>query len=76
MSNLGSNRVEVPPKIFVHELHHPSVTTFAQMNFDSVSSETSRDVMMLEVDWRIPFIDYIKEQVLPSGVNKEDAEAI
>ena len=46
------------------------------MNFDSVSSETSRDVMMLEVDWRIPFIDYIKEQVLPPGINKEDAEAI
>ena len=32
--------------------------------------------MMLEVDWRIPFIDYIKEQVLPPGINKEDAEAI
>ena len=31
---------------------------------------------MLEVDQCIPFIVYIKEQVLPRGINKEDAEAI
>jgi hypothetical protein len=35
LSKLGSDRVEVPPRIFVHELHHPSIITFAQMNIDS-----------------------------------------
>ena len=45
------------------------------MNFDSVSSETSREIMMMEVDWRVPFINYIREQVLPPGIKKEDAEA-
>jgi len=32
--------------------------------------------MMVEVDWRTTFIDYIKDQVLPSGIKKNDAEAI
>ena len=27
LSKLGSDRSEVPPGIFLHELHHPSVTT-------------------------------------------------
>ena len=75
LSKLGYDRAEVPPKIFVHELHHPSIVASAQMNIDSISSETSGEVMMVEVDWRVPFIDYIKEQVLPPGVKKEDAEA-
>jgi len=30
---------------------------------------------MVDVDWRVPVIDYIKEQVLPPGIKKEDAEA-
>ena len=50
LSKLGSDRAEVPPKIFVHELHHPSIVASAQMNIDSISSETSREVMMVEVD--------------------------
>ena len=36
LSKLGSDRAEVPPGIFVHELHHPSVVTAALMNIDSV----------------------------------------
>ena len=27
LSKLGSDRAEVPPGIFVHELHHPSINT-------------------------------------------------
>ena len=38
LSELGSDRVEVPPRIFVHEIHHPSVITSTQINTDSVSS--------------------------------------
>jgi hypothetical protein len=30
---------------------------------------------MIEVDWRVAFIDYIQEHKLPSGVNPKSAEA-
>ena len=46
------------------------------MEVDSDPQETSREIMMVEVDWRTTFIDYIKDQVLPSGIKKNDAEAI
>ena len=32
--------------------------------------------MMIEVDWRATFINYIKDQVLPPGIKKDDTEAI
>ena len=32
--------------------------------------------MMIEVDWRTMFIDYIKDQVLPPGNKKDDAEVV
>ena len=64
-SKLGSDRAEVPPGIFVHELHHPLINTSTPMEIDSVPQETSREVMMIEADWRTTFIDYIKDQVLP-----------
>jgi len=76
LSKLGSDRVEVPPGIIVHELHHHSISTSTPMEVESTPQETSREVMMIEVDWRATFIDYIKDQVLPLGIKKEDAEAI
>ena len=70
LSKLGSDRVEVPPGIFVHELHHPSINISHPMEVDSVPQETSREVMMNEVDWHTTFIDYIKDKVLPPGIKK------
>ena len=32
--------------------------------------------MMIEIDWRIAFIDDIKDKVLPPGIKKDDAEAV
>ena len=32
--------------------------------------------MMIEVDWRTTFVNYIKDQLLPPGIKKDDAEAI
>jgi len=46
------------------------------MEVDSVPQETSREVMMIEADWRSMFIDYIKDKLLPPGIKKDDAEAI
>ena len=76
LSKLGSDRVEVPPGIFVHELHHHSISTSTPMEVESTPQETSREVMMVEVDWRTTFVDYIKDQLLPPGIKKDDAEAI
>ena len=76
LSKLGSDRAEVPPGIFVHELHHPSINISTPMEVDPVPQETSREVMMIEADWRTTFIDYIKDKVLPPGIKKDDTEAI
>ena len=76
LSKLGSDRAEVPPGIFVHELHYPSINTSTQMELDSIPRETSREVMMIETDSRMAFINYIKDKVLPPGVKKVDTEAV
>ncbi|XP_039778216.1 uncharacterized protein LOC120645500 [Panicum virgatum] len=76
LSKLGSDRAEVPPGVFVHELYHPSINTSTPMEVNSAPQETSQEVMMIEVDWRATFIDYIKNQVLPPGIQKGNAEAI
>ena len=36
LSKLGSNRAEVPPGIFVHELHHPSINTPPQWKLTQI----------------------------------------
>ena len=46
------------------------------MEVDLVPQETSREVMMIETDWRTTFIVYFKDKVLPSGIKKDDAEAV
>ena len=71
LSKLGSDRAEVPLGIFVHELHHPSINISTPMEVDPVPQETSREVMIIECDWRTTFIDYIKDKVLPLGIKKE-----
>src|SRR6185436_20324153 len=76
LSKLGFDRTEVPPGIFVHELHHPSINTSTLMEIDSVPQETSREVMMIEADWRSMFIDYIKDKLLRPGFKKDDAEVV
>jgi hypothetical protein len=36
---------------------------------DPVPSQPGQEVMMIDVDWRQPFIDYICEQMVPSDMN-------
>jgi hypothetical protein len=45
------------------------------MIVDQGSSEPSREVMMIEVDWRVLFIDFIKDQKQPPGVDEKSIEA-
>ena len=68
LSKLGSTRAQVPAGVFVHELHKPSILEPAPTppTTSPKLSEPSREVLMIDVDWRSPFIDYIREQKLPS----------
>jgi len=75
LSKLGSTRAAVPPGVFVHELHHPSVKVQSQQATDEEAPATAREVLMIEEDWRIQFIDFIKEFKLPPHVDAKSAEA-
>ena len=60
LSKLGSDRAKVPPGVFIHELHHPSVKQ-PDPNNNSGTLETSQEVLMVEVDWQTTFLDFIRE---------------
>jgi hypothetical protein len=69
LSKLGSTRVQVLVKVFVHELHAPSIPEPAPPTTNSVPSQPGQEVMMIDVDWRQPFIDNTDEQMVPSNKN-------
>jgi hypothetical protein len=69
LSKLGSTRAQVPVGVFVHEIHAPSILELAPMTTDPTPSELGREVMMIDVDWRQPFINYIREQKVPFDKN-------
>ena len=75
LSKLGSARAEVPPGVFVHEIHHPSVKVQSQHTTYAEALATVREVLMIEEDWRIQFIDFIREFKLPPQVEAKSAEA-
>jgi hypothetical protein len=70
LSKLGSTCAQVPIGIFVHELHAPSIPESARTTTDPMPQQPDQGVMMIDVDWRQPFIDYIHEQKVPSDSNK------
>ena len=75
LSKLGSTRATVPARVFVHELHHPSVKVQNQQTTDTEAPAPLREVLMIEEDWRTQFIDFIKEFKLPPHVDPKSAEA-
>jgi hypothetical protein len=74
LSKLGSTRAQVPVRVFVHELHVPSIPELAPMTTDPAPSQSGQEVMMINVDWQQPFVDYIREQKVPS--DKKMAEQL
>jgi ribonuclease HI len=68
LSKLGSTRAQVPAGVFVHELHAPSIPEPAPVTTDPAHPLVVQEVMMIDVDWRQPFID-IREQKVPSDKN-------
>jgi ribonuclease HI len=69
LSKIGSTRAQVPAGICVHELHAPSIPEPAHTTTQPAPSQPSQEVMMIDVDWRQPFIDYIREQKVSSHKN-------
>jgi ribonuclease HI len=69
LSKLGSTRAQVPAGVFVHELHAPSILEPAPLTTDPAHPPTGQEIMMIDVDWRQPFIDYLREQKVPSDKN-------
>jgi hypothetical protein len=69
LSKLGSTRAQVPAGVFVHGLHAPSIPEPAPTTTDPAPSQPGQEVMMIDVDWRQPFIDYIREQKVPLDKN-------
>jgi hypothetical protein len=55
--------------VFVHELHAPSIPESALTITDPTPSQACQEVMMIDVDWRQPFIDYIRKQKVPTDKN-------
>jgi hypothetical protein len=69
LSKLGSTRAQVPAGVFVHELHAPSIPELVPTITDPAPLPAGQEVMMINVDWRQPFIDYIREQKVPTDKN-------
>jgi hypothetical protein len=69
LTKLGSTRAQVPAGVFVHELHTPSIPETAPPTTDPAHPPTGQEVMMIDVDWRQPFIDYLSEHKVPSDKN-------
>jgi hypothetical protein len=75
LSKLGSHRANIPPGVFIHDLHHPSIRAPDSSFIIQGPKEPDREVLMIEVDWRMAFIDYIKEHKLTPGINPKRIEA-
>jgi hypothetical protein len=69
LSKIGSTRAQVPAGVFVHELHTPSIPESAPRTTDPAPLPAGQEVMMINVDWRQTFIDYIREQKVPMDKN-------
>jgi ribonuclease HI len=65
LSKLCSTRAQVPAGVFVHELHALSILEPAPLTINPAHPLAGQEVMMIDVDWRQPFIDYIREQKFP-----------
>jgi ribonuclease HI len=69
LSKLGSTRAQVPAGVFVHELHAPSISEPAPTTTNPAPVPAGQEVMMIDVDWQQPFIDFIREQKVPTDKN-------
>jgi hypothetical protein len=75
LSKLGSTHAQVPPGVFIQELKQPSIQSSPQVTIDAGPQQPDQEVMVLGEDWREAFIDFIRDQRLPAGINARSVEA-
>jgi hypothetical protein len=75
LSKLGSTHAQVPARVFIQELKQPSIKSSPQVTTDAGLHQLDREVMMLGEDWREAYIDFIRDQRLPAGMDARSAEA-
>jgi ribonuclease HI len=75
LSKLGSTRAQVLAGVFVQELKQPSIKSSPQVTTNAGLHQPDREVMTLGEDWREAYIDFIRDQRLPAGMDARSAEA-
>jgi ribonuclease HI len=73
LSKLGSTRAQVPAGVFVQELKQTSIKSSPQITTDTGLQKPDREVMILGEDWRETYIDFIRDQRLPAGLDTKSA---
>jgi hypothetical protein len=74
LSKLGSTRAQVPAGVFIQELKQPSIKSSPQVTTDDGLQQPDREVIMLGEDWREAYIDFIRDQKLPAGMDARSVE--
>jgi hypothetical protein len=62
-------------RVFVQELKQPSIKSSPQVTTDAGLQQPDWEAMMLGEDWREAYIDFIRDQRLPVGMDARSAEA-
>jgi hypothetical protein len=75
LSKLGSTHAQVPAGVFVQELKQTSIKSSPQVTTGVGLQQPDREVMMLGEDWREAYIDFIRDQILPAGMDARSAKA-
>jgi ribonuclease HI len=75
LSKLGSTRAQVLAGVFVQELSQPSIKSSPQVTTGAGPQQPDPEVMMIREDWREAYIDFIRDQRLPAGMDARSAEA-
>jgi hypothetical protein len=72
IAKLRSDRVMVPPSVFIGELLAPSIKQHDEITFELPAPSTQ--VLVITLSWTQAFIDYIKENKLLA--NNEEATRV
>jgi hypothetical protein len=75
LSKLGSTCAQVPVGVFVQEQKQPSIKSPPQITTDAGLQQPDQEVMMLGEDWREAYIDFIRDQRLPVGMDARSTAA-
>jgi hypothetical protein len=75
LSKLGSTRAQVPVGVFIQELKQPSIKPSPQITTDTSLRKPDREVLMLGEDWRETYIDFIRDQRQPAGMDARSIAA-